>query len=164
MKVETSRFGIVEIPDDRVITFPEGLPGFEGNLYVLVHNEENPTVHWLQSATDPAVALLLMDPLALEPTYAINPRPQELKPIDPGDDPSQTITCRVIVRAGDKEGELYVNLFAPVLFNAEKRIAMQLPLVGSRYGVREIWPRVSGAPRERTELALDADAEERVQG
>ncbi len=142
MKVETSRFGSVDIPDDRVITFPEGLPGFDDNkLYVLIHSEENPTVHWLQSASDPDVALLLMDPLTLDPTYEVKPRPDELRPIDPGEDWAASVLCRVIVRNGDQDGELFANFFAPVSFSVEKRVAMQLPLVGSKYSVREVWPK-----------------------
>ena len=157
MRVETTRFGQVEIPEDSLITFPEGLPGFDGKLYVLIHSEENPTIHWLQSASDPDVALVLMDPLTLDPDYTISPRPQELRPIQPGDDPSQTILCRVIVRSGEREGELMANLFAPVLFNVAKRLALQLPLVGSKYGVREVWPRSPSADNDERRRRAGAD-------
>ena len=141
MKVTTSRFGEVDIPDESVITFPEGLPGFDGKLYYLIHSEENPTVHWLQSAIDPDVALILMDPLLLDPSYEIKPRPQELRPIKAGDEPNETVLCRVIVRPADNDGQLFVNLFAPLLFNVQERLTMQLPLVGSPYSVRDIWPK-----------------------
>ena len=140
MKVETSRFGEVDIPEESMITFPEGLPGFEGKRFFLVHSDENPMIHWLQSATQPQVAVMLMDPLLLDPNYEIEPRANELQPIAPGDPWEESVLIRVIVRRGPTDAELYVNKFAPVLFNVEERLAMQLPLVGSPYGLRETWP------------------------
>ncbi len=146
MKLETTRFGEVEIPDDRVITFPEGLPGFDDNkLYFLIHSYDNPTVHWLQSASDPDVALLLMDPLTLDPSFSVTPRPEELRPIGAGDDWADSVLTRVIVRSGEHDGQLFANFFAPVFFNVDERVAMQLPMVGSKYSVREVWPRPEAA-------------------
>ena len=149
MKVETTRFGAVDIAEDRFITFSDGLPGFPGKRYVLLHDERNELVQWLQSAEDPDVALLLMDPLVLRADYAVTPKPDELRPIEPGDAPEDNVVCRVIVRSAERPQELYVNFFGPVLFNVERRLAMQLPLVGSAYGVREIWPE----PPEKTRAA-----------
>lgn len=140
MKVRTTRFGDLEIAEEFVYTFPEGLPGFDGKQYVIIQNEDNPVVQWLQSTHDPGIALMMMDPLLLEPRYAYNPRPNELAPIR-SETVDSGVECRVIVRRGDREGELYANLFAPVLFNVGERRAMQLPLVGSQWGVREVWPR-----------------------
>ena len=58
MKVATTRFGEVEVPDDTLITFPEGLPPFEGKRYILLHREDSPMIEWLQSVEEPDVALM----------------------------------------------------------------------------------------------------------
>jgi len=39
-----------------------------------------------------------------------------------------------------------VNLFAPLLFNVDRRLGMQVPLVDSNYPVSALWP-----PEEGTE-------------
>ena len=149
MKIETSRFGTIEISDDLVINFPEGLPGFEGEYYALVHSEENPNINWLQSTTDPDVALIIMDPKLLRPDYEVKPRPEELGIINASENHEDKVVYRVIVRAGDTPGELYMNLFAPLLFNVGERLGMQLALVGSSYTIREVVQ--VGAPSENAE-------------
>ena len=48
MKITTSRFGELEIPGEKVITFPWGLPGFEGlRGFVLLPVEDTPPFSWL---------------------------------------------------------------------------------------------------------------------
>ena len=150
MIVETARFGPLELPDDRLITFPGGLPGFRGKRWFLVaggaSREKTASLEsplepaWLQSTEQPEVAILLVDPTVLEPTYSGIPKAEEIRLIEPGERPAETLKVRVIVRAGEEPGELLVNFFAPVLVNPTRRLAMQVPLVGSSYGAREIWP------------------------
>ena len=50
MNLETTRFGNVEIDDDRVITFPSGLLGFSSyDSFVLLQPDEQGVFFWLQS-------------------------------------------------------------------------------------------------------------------
>ena len=140
MKVNTARFGEVEVDSDRVLTFPEGLPGFEGKQYVLVERSETPAIEWLVSVSDPNVALMVLDPERFDIGYEPKPKPAELGPIE-GDEESARISCRVVIRNGEAPGHAYLNLFAPILINFSKSLAMQVPLVGSGYDVREAWPR-----------------------
>jgi len=151
MIVQTSRFGEVDIPDDSIITFPEGLPGFDGDTYVLIHSDENPNVNWLQSAADPDVALIIMDPMSLRPDYEVKPRPEELKTINATEDHEDKVVYRIIIRSGDEPGKLYLNLFAPLIFNVEERLGMQLALVGSDYTIREAWTAPPVAENEQQE-------------
>lgn len=140
MRVETSRFGAIEIADDRLFTFPEGLPGFEGKRFVVINEKRNPLIEWLQSTEEPDVAVMLIDPAELLLDYAVTPKPAEIRAVQPNEAEPERLTCRIIIRNADRPGHLYLNLFAPLLFNQERRLAMQVPLVGSGYGVREIWP------------------------
>ena len=59
---ETSRFGKLEIAEDKIIKFPAGLLGFPHvKRYALLDYEETP-VKWLQAIDDPHVAFIVMDP------------------------------------------------------------------------------------------------------
>jgi flagellar assembly factor FliW len=140
VKVSTARFGEVEVTDDRVLVFPEGLPGFEGKQYVLLERPETPSIEWLQSLSDPNVSLMVLDPSRFDLGYEPKPKPAELSPIE-GDAETAKIACRVVVRNGERPGQSYLNLFAPILINFSKRLAMQVPLVGSGHDVREEFPR-----------------------
>ena len=62
VKIETSRFGSLEVPEDRVIRFPVGLLGFPRlNRYILIDYKDTP-LKWLQSVEDPDVAFIVTDP------------------------------------------------------------------------------------------------------
>jgi len=145
VRIETAQFGVQEVPDDSIIQFPEGLPGFVSRNYVLLHHEESPMVKWLQSADDPSIALMTVEPADLMLEYQPKVRPAELQALDldaAGDD----LNCRVIIRRGDAPNTLFVNLFAPVFINIARKLAIQVPLVGSGYSVREVWPPVPVTP------------------
>lgn len=138
MKIETTRFGTQEVADDTVLTFPEGLPGFSDKRWVLLHAPENPMIQWLQSAEDPDIALMTVDPSDLMIPYAPEVQPEDLAAIL--SDTEEAPVCRVIIRRGHADGTLFVNLFAPLFFSVAQKRAMQLPLVGSGFSVREVWP------------------------
>jgi flagellar assembly factor FliW len=131
--VRTSRFGEIEARDDQIYTFPEGLPGIEAKTFVLLDQ-------WLQATDKPDVALILADPYALVPDLELSPRLEELRVIDPGD--GKSLVWRVIVSRGPTADQLTLNLFAPVVLNPAKRLGMQVPLVGSSFGTKEVWPLV----------------------
>lgn len=136
MKVATSRFGEVDIGASSILTFPEGLPGFEGKQFALIERSETPNVEWLQSLSDPAVAVMVLDPARFELGYDPKPKEAELYPVQP----DGKLAVRVVVRNGEGPGQIDLNLFAPILINFSKSLAMQVPLVGSGLGVREPWP------------------------
>jgi flagellar assembly factor FliW len=144
MRIESARFGAVDVPDDRIFDFPEGLPALDGKRYALIADKEVPIVEWLQSVDDSDVALLLIDPAVLLPGFTANPKPAEIRPIKP-EESHESVTYRVIARGGEHSSELILNLFAPVFFNPVRRLAMQVPLVGTGLSVREVWP-----PRPKT--------------
>lgn len=139
MRIMTPRFGELDIPEDTFVWFKDGLPGFRSKRWVLFVREETPMIEWLQSVDEPEIALMTMDPvrdLLLE--YAPKPKTGELAPI--GLESVSDAAVRVIIRNADLPGRLSVNLFAPLFYNVGERLGMQLPLVGSGFGVSELWP------------------------
>lgn len=140
-KAVTTRFGTVEVIEDRIIDFPEGVPGLDGKRYALIDDATSAgQVLWLQSLSDPAVALCLIDPAELILDYTATPKAAELRPILDEGEPVSRLTRRVIVRTGELPGEIFLNLFAPIYFDFERRTAMQVPLVGSGFSAREPYP------------------------
>jgi flagellar assembly factor FliW len=139
IKLATTRFGEVELTEEQLLTFPEGLPGLPGKRWALLPSPTNARISWLQSAERADVALLLIDPCLLIPDYRASPKPEEIRGIFGETD--EKPVCRVVIRSGEQPGELIANLFAPVLMHPALGLGMQVPLVGSSYGVREVWPR-----------------------
>jgi len=146
MKVVTPRFGELDIPDSELIVFPEGIPGFNGRRYVLFPHEGTPIVQWLQSTDEPDVALMTVAPTDLLLEYAPSFENDDIRAVRPVPEADETFEVRLIIRNAETPGRLRVNLFAPLLFNVDRRLGMQVPLVDSNYPVSALWP-----PEEGTE-------------
>jgi flagellar assembly factor FliW len=63
MQVNTTRFGTVEIQPEDILLFSRGLIGFEAHRHwVLLADARNSGVAWLQSLTEPTVAVPMVSP------------------------------------------------------------------------------------------------------
>ncbi|MFN3201818.1 MAG: flagellar assembly protein FliW [Bradymonadia bacterium] len=135
MRVETSRFGVLDINPEALFTFPMGLLGFSRHkkFVVLDHREDSP-FKWLQSAEDGDLAFIISDPLFFKPDYHINVRRGEISVIDPED--ADDLVVSVIMTVPDDPHQLSANLMAPLVFNMVNRRGMQLVLHDQRYPVR----------------------------
>jgi flagellar assembly factor FliW len=71
MKWATRQFGELEFGDEHVLTFPEGLIGFEGfKQYLLVVDERTNPFRWLVSIESEDLSFPLLDPSLILPSYA----------------------------------------------------------------------------------------------
>ena len=63
VKIESTRFGTIEVPEDTILTFPSGMIGF-GDLhrYSIVKQREDSVFLWLQSVDDGALAFPIVLP------------------------------------------------------------------------------------------------------
>ena len=69
MELITKAHGKIDISDDRLITIPDGLFGFEQyTKYALVDSDYDPFL-WLQSCEDPNLAFLIIDPFLVCSDY-----------------------------------------------------------------------------------------------
>src|SRR5690242_12031159 len=72
MKIQTSRFGLVEATADDVIDFPDGLLGFNSlHKFVLLDDPTDDIFAWLQSCEEPAIAFPVLEPELFAPNYQI---------------------------------------------------------------------------------------------
>ena len=63
MILETSRFGCLEVDEDRLITFEEGILGFpDQREYALVQTGEKSAFYWLQAVGRLELAFVVCDP------------------------------------------------------------------------------------------------------
>ena len=69
-KVNTIRFGEVEVAEDKVVHFADGIPAFEDEheFVIVPYDEESPYV-FLQSLTTPDLAFLMTVPFVFFPDY-----------------------------------------------------------------------------------------------
>ena len=125
MVIETSRFGTVEVDEDRLIDFPKGILGFPAqHKYALIQTGEQSSFYWLQSTDRPELAFVVCDPRLFVPNYRIPIRADELAELGL-QDPSG---AQVFVIVNKVEEMLTGNLQGPLVINCETRGARQLVL------------------------------------
>ncbi len=142
MQIETTRFGALDVEERKVITFADGLPGFEEcRLFTLVphHTADggkgSPFV-WLQSLEDGGLAFLAMEPHQAFPDYAPRVPRAELEALALADEAARPrLYSLLTVPQGDPAG-ITANLMAPVVVNARARVAKQVVLNTDQYGLR----------------------------
>jgi hypothetical protein len=66
LEIRTTRYGemeTVQVSEDTVLAFPEGLPGFERHRrFSLIQDPKLAPFSWLQSLHDPLVGFLVIEP------------------------------------------------------------------------------------------------------
>lgn len=134
MKIQSTHLGTHEIDPQSIMTFPQGIPGFEHcTRYKLFHEDkEQPVVHWLQSIDDPNVTFSLVDPALFGLNYEIVLSDDEARLLqmeNPGDIAVMLIAYKPESSAASA-ANINANINGPVILNARARIGMQKVLVG----------------------------------
>jgi len=140
MNLETTRFGTVEIADDRVITFPTGLLGFSSyTSFVLLQPDEQGVFFWLQSTEAPDLAFVVTDPALWMPDFQANIRKDQMEELGM----AKLEDAQVLVIVNKRDDLLTANLQGPLVVNVEGRIGMQLVLAEKRWNTRHELLRVA---------------------
>ena len=108
----SSRFGTVEVADDAVLAFPQGLIGLGGERFALL-GDEGEAILWLHAVDDPDLAVPVADPWAFFPDYAVDVSDDDAERLGITD--SAQARVLVVVRVGATAEECFANLKAPIL-------------------------------------------------
>lgn len=145
MDVRTTRFGVIQIQDDRVITFPAGLLGFGGRTqFCLLEPGEDACFFWLQSLDDPALAFVVTDPSLFVPEYSVPIRAEQMESLSL----VKLEDAQVFVIVNKVDGQLTGNLQGPLVVNTMTRTGEQMVLAEKRWTTRHPLMRV-GQPAAR---------------
>jgi flagellar assembly factor FliW len=116
VNIESTRFGAIEVPDDKVLEFPNGLIGLGGTRYTLISREESAPFLWLHSLDDPSLAIPVTNPWFFFSSYEVEVSDSEAERIGVSD-PAQA-DVYVTVRAGEAIEDFRANLRAPILVSS----------------------------------------------
>ena len=136
MKIITKLFGEINVDDDKLINFPQGIIGFPDlRDFLLVHDSESEGgIRWMQSVQEPAFAMPVIDPLIVMPDY--NPCIEDdlLGPL--GDVKEENTLVLVTITVPHDLEKMTVNLKAPIIINGENRKANQIITEEDKYPVK----------------------------
>ena len=138
MKVNTNFFGEIEIADEKVITFENGIIGFpELKRFALLHDEEKGTnvgIRFLQSLDEPGFAMPVMDPLLVKPDY--DPEVNDELLLSAGNVTADNILVLVTATIPGDLTKMSVNLQGPFIINVEEHKACQVIVENGNYPVK----------------------------
>ncbi len=133
MQVRTTRFGNLEISDDRVITFPKGLLGFtQQTRFCLLEPGDDAVFFWLQSVDEPSLAFVVTDPSFFVPDYSVPIRAEQMVELKL----NKLEDAQVFVIVNKVEGTLTGNLQGPLVVNTLSREGEQMVLAEKRWTTR----------------------------
>ena len=133
--IQTERFGEIRIPRKEIVHFPEGLLGFaERKRYVFVQEAAYTPFLWLQSADDPHLCFVVVDPLEFMPDYLVEVKPSEVSALELGNLEKARVLVMVVVR--EDPSQITANLQGPLIINPETGTGKQVVLLTDKYHTR----------------------------
>ncbi|MCX5855195.1 MAG: flagellar assembly protein FliW [Deltaproteobacteria bacterium] len=135
MKINTSRFGEIEIRESELIVMKGSILGFENlNRFVLLINDAKTPLWWMQCVDTPSVAFVVVNPRIIKPDYdpVVLEGHREFLDIKNSDD----MALLSIVTVRSHPFRVTANLRAPILINAAKRMANQIVLEDPDYPIQ----------------------------
>ena len=135
MKLLTTRFGTVEVPDKDVLFFSSGVLGFpDVRRYVMLDHGRNTPLKWLQAVDKPELAFPMVPATDLMEDYHITVAPEDLAAL--GKDSTAELQAFVILTIPNGAPErTTANLKAPIVMNPTTHLARQV-LVEQDYPIR----------------------------
>jgi flagellar assembly factor FliW len=137
--VRSQALGDIEVPAADAIHFSEPIPGFADCVrYALVPHVRadgaaDGGVMWLQAIDPPYHAFIVTDPWSVVADYA-----PEIPDADAGQLRLRSFedASVLVILTVPREGDVTVNLRAPIVFNTVERLAKQVVLLSDQYGTR----------------------------
>ena len=144
-KINTLRFGELEIEEQDVVRFADGIPAFEDeHEFVVLPYEEGTPYMFLQSMATPELAFLMTDPFVFFPDYSFelddeNMDKLEIKTMD------DVLVCTLISIPRSGVADMTTNLLAPVVINRHTMQAKQIVLEKTQYTTKHrLFPEKKG--------------------
>ena len=136
MVVNTTRFGPIDLSSDDILTFKEGLLGFNDlERFVLLDDPNDEIFAWLQSCDEPSIAFPVLEPELFEENYKLQMTKSDLQSLQVTSEAELRSFC--IITIPEDPARMTANLKAPVVVNVKTRVARQCVLQNNKLEIRE---------------------------
>jgi flagellar assembly factor FliW len=144
MKLETTRFGSIDVADDKIIEFSEGLLGFpEMKKYTILSGDEDSLFKWLQCIDDGALAFIIIEPDLFVENYSLDLCDKDVEGLKiKGPEDVHIIT---LVTVPEDPAKISANLQGPIVINHKEKLGKQV---------------ISSHPKHKLRYMLMQNAEE----
>jgi len=135
MLIKTVNFGELEVPEEKVIRFKSGIPGFP-NLqdFALLDHDDFKPFQYLQGLGSPPVALLVINPFLIDAEYQFQLSAADMEEISASR--VDEVVVLAVATIPHDPANTTINLMAPVVIHEKARLGKQVILHDSRYSVK----------------------------
>ena len=132
-KVNTVRFGEIEVEEEKIVHFKDGIPAFEDEheFLIIPYDEESP-YYFMQSLKSPELAFLITTPFIFFPEYVIEIDDETLEELKIKNQEDVMLYTLITIPNGSVR-YMTANLLAPVVVNTENMQAKQIVMEKTRY-------------------------------
>jgi flagellar assembly factor FliW len=139
MLVKTRYFGEVDLDEKKVLTFENGMMGFEKYkkytiLYDIEKEQEN-TISWLQSLDEPELAFPVINPFVVDKNYNPTVNDEYLETLGTFEEADLVILLTVTVP--EKIEHITANFKAPIVINAATAKGCQVIVENQDYKIKQ---------------------------
>jgi flagellar assembly factor FliW len=138
MIINTKYHGYVEITQDEIWSFSNGIPGFpaEKQFILLALPDDNQTFTILQSVQTPELAFVLTNPFLFFQDYEFQLDEASMDLLEISNE--KEVVVYVILNVKEPFEETTANLLAPVVLNQKKRYGKQVILHDTDYKTKHL--------------------------
>jgi flagellar assembly factor FliW len=128
LRITTTRFGELELEDDKLITMPDGMVGFSERRFIILNPVNGGPFSWFQALENPFLTFVVVDPTPFFPGYRVKLTREEYAKLqlEPGDE----IVLLCVATMSRDPRQITVNLQGPIVLNPACMIARQVVLEG----------------------------------
>ena len=126
MKIDTKKFGAIEVDEDSIIHFPRGLIGFENcHRFALIKNEDFDPFCWLVSLDEMELSLPILNPNLVNSNFdfTLSKSLADRQFLTNG---FNNIFC--VVNLDEEKGKFTINLKSPIFVNFDEKMGKQFIL------------------------------------
>lgn len=132
MEANSFLFGKLVFETDKILHFPDGVPGFpDKKNYIIYEKEESKPIAWLQSVDDPYLAFAVINPVLIIPDYSVCLTDEDCQLLQL-DDKNDVLLLSIMVLPEDLNLST-VNLQAPLVINIKERLGKQVITANESY-------------------------------
>ena len=135
MKINTVKFGEIDIDEKRIFKFTLPIIGFnELKDFILLDINKDSFFKWLQSIEDPALAFPVVSVFSMNVDYSIDLPDNVIEALKIQSADNLLVMNIASIPQNNPQGTT-INLLAPIVFNVEELLAGQVILSGSGYDI-----------------------------
>ena len=135
MKINTLRFGEIDISEERVFEFVLPIIGFnELKKFVILDINKDSFFKWLQSVEDPELAFPIVSVFSMNVDYTLDLQDNVVEALKI-EKVENILVMNIASIPQDNPQGTTLNLLAPLIFNVENQLAGQVVLSGSGYDI-----------------------------